>query len=318
MILTIVLLIIGLAILIAGAEILVCGSASAARRFGISPLVIGLTVVAFGTSMPELIVNVFSAVRGTTDMAIGNIVGSNIANILLILGVSTTITVLSVKKSTVWREIPFALLAVVLLYIMGNDKLIDGAGQSVLTRTDGLVLIGVLIVFMFYIFGIAKAEGESAETIRFYRTSVSFLLILGGLLALLGGGKVLVDQAIELARMLGTSERIIGLTVVAVGTSLPELATSVIAALHKHHDIAVGNVVGSNIFNVFWILGLTSLIRPLPFSGQVSIDCGVAIAATLLLFFAMFIGRKHQLERWQGIAFLLMYIGYISWLVTAG
>lgn len=319
MFLAIFLLIVGLAILIAGAEFLVRGAASLAKKMGISPLVIGLTVVAFGTSMPELTVNIFSALRGSADIAIGNIVGSNIANILLILGVSAIIYPLTVKGSTVWKEIPFALLAMILVYTMGNDVFIDGSAHNAITRTDGFSLIAVFAIFMFYIFGLSKNKnGAEAEDVKVFSLKLSFLFTAIGLVALFIGGKILVDNAVILARLAGLSEALIGLTIVAVGTSLPELATSVVAALHKQDDIAVGNIVGSNIFNVFWILGLTATMMQLPFTPTVNMDVLVGIIATLLLFAFMFISSRRKLDRWQGIVFVGLYAAYIIYLIIRG
>lgn len=317
MFIAIFLVIISLAVLIAGAEVLVRGSASIAKKAGISSLVIGLTVVAFGTSAPELIVNLVAAFKGSADIAIGNIVGSNIANILLILGIATLIYPLSVKKSTVWKEIPFALLAVILIFTMGNDALFDGSSFNAITRTDGFSLIAIFVIFMFYTFGIAKTDGQG-EDVKIYSWGISSLLTISGLILLFVGGKVLVDNAVILARLAGLSESLIGLTIIAVGTSLPELATSAVAAYHHQNDIAVGNIVGSNIFNVFWILGVTGTILQIPFSPSINIDILVSIFATLLLLVFMFIGSRHKLNRWQGIIFIFLYISYIAYLIHRG
>lgn len=321
MFLAIFLLIIGLAILIFGAEFLVRGAASLAKKMGVTPLVIGLTVVAFGTSMPELVVNIFSALRSSADIAIGNIVGSNIANILLILGISAVVYPLSVKSNTIWKEIPFALLAMVLVYTMGNDVFFDGTASNAITRTDGFSLIAMFAVFMFYIFGISKNKevaGEGTEEVKVFSWGKSLLFTVIGLGALFLGGKILVDNAVILARLAGLSEALIGLTIVAVGTSLPELATSVVAALHKQDDIAIGNIVGSNIFNVFWILGLTATMLQLPFSQSVNVDVAVGIGATLLLFVFMFISTRRKLDRWQGAVFIGLYAAYIIYLINRG
>lgn len=317
MIVSIFILIASLAVLIAGAESLVRGSASGAKKLGISPLVIGLTVVAFGTSAPELIVNIVSAIKGVPDIAIGNIVGSNIANILLILGIAAIIYPLSVKSSTVWKEIPFALLGIILVFTMGNDVFFDKTPLNAITRTDGFSLIAIFIIFMFYIFSIAKKEGVSEE-IKVYSWPISITLTFLGLIALFIGGKFLVDNAVILARLAGLSESLIGLTIVAVGTSLPELATSAVAAYHRQDDIAIGNIVGSNIFNVFWVLGLTGTLLQLPFNSNTNIDVLVGVLATFLLFLFMFVGARKKLDRWQGIVFVLMYIAYTSYLIYRG
>jgi len=201
---------------------------------------------------------------------------------------------------------------------MGNDAMFDRVPFNELTRTDGFALIAIFVIFMYYIVSLAKSGGQDNGDIASYTIPVSLMLTISGIAGLVMGGKLLVDQAIILARLAGMSEALIGLTIVAVGTSLPELATSVVAALHKEDDIAVGNVVGSNIFNVFWILGVTSIILPLPFNPRVNIDVGVSILATFLLFLAMFVGKKHKLERWQGALFVTLYGIYIGYLIMRG
>lgn len=318
MLTSILFLLLGLAVLIMGGELLVRGAASIAKRFGISTLVIGLTVVAFGTSAPELFVNMYSAYRGEADLAIGNIIGSNIANILLILGISASIRPLKIQSNTTWKEIPFALLAIVMVFIMGNDIMFDGAPQNAITRTDGFSLIGMFAIFMFYTFGIGKNSSTGAEKIKQYPVLLSLAFTIGGILALFFGGKLVVENASALARILGMSETLIGLTIVAVGTSMPELVTSAVAAYHGHDDIAVGNIVGSNIFNIFWILGLTSVLLQLPFTGSINFDVLVAIGATLALFLSVFIGRRHEIKRWQGIILILSYVTYLTYIVNRG
>ena len=317
MFVAILLVILGLGILILGAESLVRGSASLARKLGISPLVIGLTVVSFGTSAPELVVNMYSAVKGAADIATGNVIGSNIFNILVALGVAAIIRPMSIQKSTIWKEIPFALLAVVLVFTMGNDEFFDKSNFNTITRTDGFSLMALFVIFMFYIFGLAKAEGK-IEEIKVYSYPISIVMTLAGLGFLFIGGRVLVNNAVILARLAGMSEALIGLTIVAIGTSLPELATTVVAAIHNQHDIAVGNVVGSNIFNVFWILGLTSSILQLPISPLINIDILICVFATIILFLFMFVGNRHRLDRWQGILFVLLYIFYLYYSIKKG
>jgi len=319
MFLTIFLLIVGLVILVFGAEMLVRGSASLSKIMGVPSLVIGLTVVAFGTSMPELTVNIFSALKGTADIAIGNIIGSNIFNILFILGISAAIVPLKVKSSTVRKEIPLALLAMVLLFLLTNDIFFNKASSNILNRTDSFAFIGFFIIFLYYVFELSKSgSAGKTEEIKTYSFPLSGALTLAGLVFLFFGGKLLVEQAIILAKMLGISESLIGLTIVAVGTSLPELATSVAAAIHHYDDIAIGNIVGSNIFNVFFVLGITGIILPLPFNTQANMDVVIGIVATFLLFLAMFVGTRHKLDRWQGILFILLYIAYIIYLIQRG
>ena len=313
-----VLLIIGFALLIKGADFLVDGASSVGRRLNVSDLVIGLTVVAFGTSTPELFVNIFASIKGNTDIAIGNVLGSNIANIFLILGVSAVIFPLAVSKGTVWREIPLSLLAALLLGVMANDRLIDKSSISALTRIDGLVFIAFFIIFIYYSFGIAKRIDGIDEHVpqKQYGLLKSFLFIIGGLIGLGIGGNWIVNGAVHIASNLGVSESLIGLTIVAVGTSLPESATSAVAAYKKNVEIAVGNVVGSNIFNIFFVLGLSSIIKPLPFQPGDNMNIGVVILASLLLFLWMFTGKKHSLDRWEGIVFVILYASYITFLIV--
>jgi len=312
----ILLVLIGFVLVIKGADLLVDGACALARKLSVSDLMIGLTVVAFGTSLPELAVNVFASIKGSTDIAIGNILGSNIANILLILGISGTIYPLIVTRGTVWKEIPLSLLAAFLLGILANDRLIDNDGSSALTRTDGLVLLSFFVIFIYYTLGIAKRiEGsEALYPVKERSIKKTSIMIVAGL-ALISGGKLVADGAVDLATALGISQSTIGLTIVAVGTSLPELATSAMAAYKKNPEIAVGNIVGSNIFNIFFILGITSLIRPLPFAAKRNLDIGVLILANILLFLFMFTGKKRKLDRWEAGLFLIIYSAYILFLI---
>ena len=305
--------IVGLAVIIKGADFLVDGASSIARRFRVSELVIGLTVVAFGTSTPELFVNIVASLQGNSEIAIGNILGSNIANILLILGVSSVICPLSVTKGTVWKEIPFSLLAAIVLGLMANDQLLDKNGISVLTRIDGLVLLCFFIIFLYYSVSIAKEiEGMEAHVpLKEHGMAKSFLLVVSGFAGLCIGGDWIVQGAVNLAVKLGISQSVVGLTIVAIGTSLPELATSAVAAHKGKPDIAVGNVVGSNIFNIFFVLGVSAIIKPIPFHSRSNIDIGVVILASLLLFTFMFTGQKRSIDRWEGIVSLMLYGAYL-------
>jgi cation:H+ antiporter len=308
---------IGFIFLIKGADFLVDGASSIARRLNISDLVIGLTVVAFGTSTPELFVNIIASFKGNTDIAIGNVVGSNIANVFLILGVSSIIYPLAVTKGSVWKEIPFSLLAAIVLFVVANDQLLDGSQVSDLTRIDGVVVLLFFIIFIYYTFSIAtRIEGmEEHVPAKQYGWALSFLYIILGLIGLTLGGKWIVDGAVALATKFGMSESLVGLTIVAVGTSLPELATSAVAAYKRNVEIAVGNVVGSNIFNIFFVLGISAIIKPLPFQIKNNLDIGVVILSSLLLFLFMFTGKKRSLDRWEGLIFLVCYGVYVAYLV---
>jgi len=310
-------MIIGFGCVIAGAHFLVDGARSLARKMKVSELVIGLTLVAFGTSLPELFVNIVSSIQGSSGITLGNILGSNIANILLILGVSGIIFPLAVTKGMVWKEIPLSLLAALLLGVLANDGLIDRVCFSSLTRIDGLVLISFFVVFIYYTFGIAHEISGLEEHIHRKEHKVSriiFFIILG-LSFLIIGSRWIITGAVAMAASLGVSESVIGLTIVAVGTSIPELATSVVAACKKNAEIAVGNVVGSNIFNIFFILGVSSIIRPIPFEIKANVDIAVLIVASMLLFFSMFTGKKKVLDRWEGVIFLIIYGVYIFFVI---
>ena len=315
------LLVVGFVLLVKGADWLVSGSSTLARRMGVSELVVGLTVVAFGTSAPELFVNIFASAQGNTGIAIGNVLGSNIFNALLILGVASVIYPLAVTKGTVWKEIPFSLLAVLVLGALANDALFDNAESSCLGRIDGFVFIAFFLIFLYYITSIARVSGQSTcegAGKAPGRLATQVVMVVGGIATLVTGGKLVVDGAVNIATRMGISESLIGLTVVAAGTSLPELATSVVAAMRKKPDIAIGNVVGSNIFNIFLILGISTLIRPLPVKAHVNTDIIVLAGGSLLLFFFMFIGKKHHLERRNGIILILLYLTYLAFIVKRG
>ncbi|MGD9331959.1 MAG: calcium/sodium antiporter [Desulfobacterales bacterium] len=303
----------GLAFLIKGADLLVKGATAVARRFNVSDMVIGLTVVAFGTSAPELAVNLLAAGQKTTAIAIGNVVGSNIANIFLILGIAAVIQPLKVTSETVWREIPMCLLAVVVLAVLANDRLIDHGAADALTRIDGLILLSFFTIFMYYTVAGALKVGGITEFIPSADLGIlRAALFMGlGLAGLIAGGQLIVGGAVSIARQWGISEAVIGLTVVAFGTSLPELATSAIAARRGNADIAVGNVVGSNIFNILFVLGISAVIQPLPFRAESNIDIGTVLLATVLLFLFMFTGRRHAVDRWEGLLSIALYGAYI-------
>lgn len=317
MIVNLLLLFGGFAALIFGATKLVDAASSLAARFGVPSLVIGLTIVAFGTSAPELVVNVFAAVSGSTEMVIGNVLGSNIFNVLGILGISAIIAPLTVKSSTTWLEIPLSLLAAICVLVIGADLFLDGAATNVITRSEGIVLLLFFTIFLVYNFTVAKAGGtEEVMETKDYSTGKAILFIVLGLAGLILGGRLIVDSAVGIAEVIGLSERVIGLTVVSIGTSLPELATSVIAVRKKNVDIAIGNVVGSNIFNIFLILGVSTTVAPLSLNEGSFFDIFVNIAAGLLLFIFIFTGKGRKLERWEGIFFLSFYIAYVTYLIS--
>lgn len=307
----------GFLLLIYGAAWLVDGSASLAKKYRIPHVVIGLTIVALGTSSPELVVNLVASFKGAADVAMGNILGSNISNILLILGISAIIYPLSVNSNTQWKEVPLALLAAIVLGVLANDTYLDGIPVSMIYRSDGIVLVAFFILFMYYAFGISKLDDtQSSIQIREFKRWRSILMIIGGLAGLVLGGKWIVDGAVAIAGHLGMSEAVISLTIVAVGTSLPELATCIAAAIRKNPGIIIGNLIGSNIFNIFFVLGLSAVIRPLPFNPSLNFDIITGIGVSGLLFLFLLFPKKRMLERWQGWVLLLLYVAYIFLLLV--
>jgi cation:H+ antiporter len=320
MLLQIGLLLAGFVILIKGADFLVKGSSSIAKKFKISNLAIGLTVVALGTSMPELIVSVISAVDGKSDAAFGNIIGSNIFNLLLILGVSGMIYPLVVQKKTIKNEVPISFLAAVVMLALVNDNYFNASHISILSRYDSLLLLVFFILFLFYVYSSMTRISEQPEDveIKLYSPWISAGLVAGGLLMLVGGGKLVVDSAITIAHAFGLSERLIGLTILAAGTSLPELATSAVAAYRKNADIAIGNVVGSNIFNLLFILGTTGVINPIPYNVALNFDVAVMLVATLALMIFMFTLSQRKLDRWEAFMLLSGYVAYTVYLIGNG
>ncbi len=294
----------GLVALFFGGEYLVRGATAIAKHFRLSPMVIGLTIVGFGTSAPEMLVSVQAAMAGQPAIAIGNVLGSNIANILLILGISALIAPLIIPVRKLWRDLGFMLLATAVIWVM----LLDGN----VTRLDGALLIGGLLIFLIVAFTTGKVEPEEANAGDIPQWK-AWAMTLGGLVVLVIGARLLVDSSTELARAFGISEAVIGLTIVAVGTSLPELATSVIAAIRKQTEIAVGNIVGSNIFNIFGILGTTALIAPIPSDPRFSaIDMPwVAASAIGLTVLAFVLGG---LPRIAGVLLLAAYGGYVAFI----
>lgn len=311
MLLSSVLLIGGLLLLIKGGDWLVTGSSAIARKYGISELVIGLTIVAFGTSAPELVVSVLAAVEKHPEIALGNVIGSNNFNLFIVLGLSGIIAPLTVQVSTIRKEIPFSLLAALLLMLLANNFFI-GDSQTTVGRIDGFILLSFFCGFLFYIWRSMKIESVSDEhQLESVKTGKSVLFIWGGLAALIVGGKLVVTSAVDLARMFHVSEKVIGLTIVAVGTSLPELVTSLVAMRKKSSDIAIGNVIGSNIFNIFLILGAGALIGPMDYSLQFNQDLLLLVFGTLLLLLTMFTGGKRKLDRWEALIFVGIYIAYM-------
>jgi cation:H+ antiporter len=315
MLLQISLLILGFVVLIKGADWLVNGASSLAKKHNVSDLAIGLTVVAFGTSAPEMVVNIFASLQNHQEIVFGNIIGSNNFNLFVILGIAGLITPLVVQSSTVRREIPLSFIAIILLFFLANDFLLPD--RQVLSRFDGVILLAMFGLFLLYVYRQLKADPAEMEDLDLVHSHGKiWLLILIGLAGLVIGGRLVVTSAIEMATAMGVSEKIIGLTIVAAGTSLPELATSMVAALKKNNDIAVGNIIGSNIFNIFLILGVISLIRPLGFDASFNTDLYLLSLGTIVLLVFMFTGKKKKLDRWEAALLLAVYIVYMVKLVA--
>lgn len=318
-IMDIILLVGGLLLVLLGANGLTDGAASVAKRFNIPNIVIGLTIVAFGTSTPELTVSVSSALKGTADIAIGNVVGSNIFNALMIVGCTALFAPIVVNRNTLLKEIPLCILSSLVVLICANDLFLDGTSENILSKADGLLMLCFFAIFLGYTFAIAKNNPQEKEEetgdIKALPMWKSLLYIVGGLAGLIWGGTLFVDGASGIARSLGVSESIIGLTLVAGGTSLPELATSVVAALKKNPEIAIGNVVGSNIFNVFFVLGCSASITPLHMTGITNFDLYVLVASSILLWlFGIFFGKR-TITRVEGTFLILCYVAYTVFLI---
>ena len=307
MFISIILLILGFVLLSKGADVLVDGASAVARKFNIPEIVIGLTIVACGTSAPEAAVSISSVINGATGVGVGNILGSNIANILLILGVSALISNLYVQKNTVLYEIPFVAFVSLLLMFFGWQ-------YGMVSRVAAMILCALFVLFLFYLYIISKNQKDNMpqhENMQVWKM-VSFVIF--GIAALIIGAKLTVNSAVDIARALNISERVIGLTVIAFGTSLPELITCIVAAIKKCSDIVIGNIRGSNIFNILFVLGITGVIRPIPFENVFLVDSAWGIVATVLLL--IFVLRDRILTKSKGIIFLILYAIYVTTLIA--
>ena len=317
MVLQIFILLAGLLLILFGANWLVDGSSSIAKRFGISEFVIGLTIVGIGTSTPEMVVSFLSSFQGKADMAIGNIVGSNIFNTMMILGVTALIAPLAITKSNLKKDIPLNIIVTLLLIILGMNFTLFGKGEDQLSRLDGVILLGV---FAWYIWSSFRSDNadpkEDGDGIKEYKTGISVLLIVAGLAGLIIGGRLFVNSATELAKMFGVSDKFIAITVMAAGTSMPELATCVVAALKGRGQLALGNVLGSNISNVLLILGGAALINPLSFSGMTYVDLGTVLLSALFILGSAYLFKKKQLDRFEGAILLMMEAAYMWYLIA--
>ncbi len=315
----VLLLLVGFVLLIKGADFMVEGASSLAKKMNISELVIGLTIISFGTSAPELVVNVISALEKSNGLVFGNVIGSNLFNVLLVLGVAGLIAPLEVGRGTVYREIPFMLLVSVILYILVNDSFFDISNKrDILSRGDGIVLLSFFLIFLGYVYALSKENFIPEETIKPMAGWLMAVYIVGGMAGLLFGGEMVVNNSVKLAKTFGVSEKLIGLTVVAAGTSLPELATSAVASFKGKTDIAIGNVVGSNIFNVLLILGMSASIHPSYYDASLNQDMLVMLGTSFLLFVFMFTGKGNRLGRLEASIFLVVFVVYMSYIIYRG
>jgi cation:H+ antiporter len=313
MVLNVVFLIIGFVFLIKGADLLIDGAVSLAKKFHISEIAIGLTMVAFGTSAPELIVNIISAFRNHPEICYGNVVGSNMFNTLVVLGIAGILKPIHLQKATVRKEIPFVFLGTVLVILLSNNF---WAAGNILSRLDGIILLLCLVFFILYVMRIPR------QTINAHYVdmsiSKSLFYVFGGIIGLFIGGELVVRNAVDIAHSFQVSEKFISLTIVALGTSLPELVTSIIALRKKSADIAVGNVIGSNLFNIFMVLGTTAIIKPIDFNLELNTDLFILAVITLILFLMVFVGKISKLNKYEASALLLIYAGYMYFLFQRG
>lgn len=313
MLLSSFLVVIGFVLLIKGADWMVNGSTLLAKKNKIPDLAIGLTIVAFGTSAPELVVNTVASYENHSDIVLGNVIGSNNFNLFMILGIVGLIFPIAVQSSTVWKEIPISLVAALVFLVLANGYIVGDIGLS---RVDGIILLSLFLGFLFYIYKQMKSDVSTIEEVEITASNYKIWgFIILGLIGLVIGGKLIVDNAVSIASNLGVSEKIIGLTIIAAGTSLPELMTSVVAALKKNSDIAIGNIIGSNIFNIFLILSVSSLVRPIEFSTVFNTDIYLLLGGTVFLFVTMFTGKRKTLDRWESGLLLTVFIGYTTYLV---
>lgn len=319
----IVLFIIGFVILIKGADVLIEGSSAIAKKYNVPDIIIGLTILSFGTSLPELLVSLISNLKGNSDLAVGNVLGSNISNTLLVLGVAAVIYKLPIRKYTIRAEIPFSLVIILIVGFFANSSLFSESPELMIDKIEGIILLLFFGMFIVYIFNISQendelpGEGE-IDFEHLPNLKKAYILIVVGIIGLYFGGEWVVDGALYIAKSFGFSESFVGLTIVALGTSLPELVTSAMAAYRHKADMAVGNVVGSNIFNAVWILGLSSVINPLKYNIQSNIDIAMVLASSVVLFMAFLLPKKYTIGRLKGIILILLYLGYIVYLIKRG
>ena len=306
----------GLILILFGANYLVDGASSIAKKFGISEFVIGLTIVGIGTSTPEMVVSFMSAIQGNADLAVGNVIGSNIFNTMFILGVTALVAPLAITRDNLKKDIPINIGVTLLLIMLGMNATIFGVGEDGLSRIDGIILLALFAWYFWSSFKSDNISSQEEEEIAERKIWISALMIIGGLAGLVIGGRFFVDSATSLAKLLGISDKFIAITIVAAGTSMPELATSVVAALKGRGQLALGNVLGSNIFNILLILGGSALIHPLSFASMTTVDLGIVMLCTIFILLSAFLFKKKELDRIEGALFILMEAGYMWYLIA--
>ena len=318
MILQILLLLVGLGLVVAGAEALVEGASSIAKRSGVTPFVIGLTIVGFGTSLPELVVSVTGALQGNSDIAIGNVIGSNIFNVLLILALAAVIKPISITKSNHYRDIPVTLAVTVLLILTGMSKTLFGLGATDgLSRLEGGIFVVLFAAYIIWCFRSGKDHAgveEDSDEVKLYPTLLAGLMVLGGLAGLVFGGRLFVHSAEAIARMLHVSDKFIAITVLAMGTSMPELVTCLVALAKHRSQLALGNILGSNVFNILLILGTSALITPMSFADVNLVDIAALALSALLVLSSVYTGKRNQIDRFDGAVMLAAFVAYMVWL----
>ncbi len=318
MVVNLFLLILGSLILVKSGDYLVNGVSSLAKKWKISSFIIGMTIVSFGTSLPEVLVNVLASFRGSYDIGMGNIVGSNISNTFLVLGVSALIISLKVDKATIKKYIPFSILSVIVLFVLANGTLINGSESSGgLFRSGGIILLCFFSVFLYFILNEGKGE-NLAEEIKERGLLISLIMTIGGLIGLYLGAELTVNNSVLLAQYFGASEALVGILVVGLGTSLPELAACVAAAIKRNYGFIWGNIIGSNIFNILWVLGISSVIKPVQYSPMLDWDIGIVLLSSAILFPLIIFGKKNYLTRGGGVILVSLYIAYIIFVVIRG
>ena len=315
MILQFLILAAGLILILLGANYLVDGASSVAKKFGLSEFIIGVTIVGIGTSAPEMVVSILSAIQGKADMAIGNVVGSNIFNTFMILGVTALIAPLTITKDNLKKDIPLNIVVTALLILLGMNLSIFGVGENKICILDGALMLGIFVWYLWSSFRNGKTDDEDSD-IKIYPMWLAAVMIVGGLAGLVFGGRLFVNSATEIAKAMGVSDKFIAITIMAAGTSMPELATCVVAALKGRGQLALGNILGSNISNILLILGVSSIITPLSMNGITVVDMSAVLISAIFIFLSVYLFKKKQLDRIEAVLLLLMEAGYMWYLIA--